>query len=64
MSDQDIPNLDESTSRLPEDIRSDLAERGKSDLFFFGKGVLGYKDMNESAHGALCVYINHNPQRI
>jgi hypothetical protein len=57
---QDIPGLDGTISQLPSDIREDLATRGRNDLFFLAKGVLGYKDVTPSAHGALSVYIDSN----
>lgn len=60
MTDVDLPGLDSHIAGLTHDIRSDLAERGKRDLMFFGKGVLGYKDMTHDCHGPLCVYINTN----
>src|SRR6267378_1837759 len=63
MPDQDIPLLDETISQLPQDIRSDLAERGRKDLFFFNSGVLGMRDMTISCHGPVCAYINLNPKQ-
>src|SRR5258706_4537959 len=63
MSDQDIPNLDREIMLLPQDIRQDLAERGKNDLYFFGKGIMGYRDMTASYHGPMCVYYDkHDSQ--
>ena len=44
--DQDIPFLDPEVASLSRDIRADLAEQGRNDLFFFAKGVLGYHIMN------------------
>src|SRR5688500_15665123 len=63
MSDQDIPLLDETITQLPADIRQDLAERGKRDLFFLASGVLGMRDMTVGCHGPLCAYINLNPKQ-
>jgi predicted phage terminase large subunit-like protein len=57
---QDIPNLDPSIAQLPKDLREDLAAHGRNDLMFLAKGVLGYKDITESAHGALCIYVDTN----
>lgn len=62
MSNQvDLPNQDEDLTRLPTDLHTDLAEVCKRDLFTFGRGVLGYKDMTVKCHGPLCVFVNHNP---
>lgn len=61
IEEQDLPNLDSDITKLPQDIRHDLAELGKSNLFFFAKGILKYKDMTEKCHGPLCVFTNHNP---
>src|SRR5690349_17454193 len=63
MSEQDLPNLDEEITRLPADLRGDIAERGKTDLFFFAKGILGYRDMTIGCHGPLCVFAKQNPSR-
>ena len=61
MADVDIPNLDDSVTKLPADMRADLAELGRRDLYFFGKGVLGFRDMTENCHGPLCGFLAHNP---
>lgn len=63
MSDQDIPNLDSEVASLPQDIRADLAEQGRRNLFFFAKGILQYRDMSESCHGPLCEFLDRNPAR-
>lgn len=63
MSDQDIPLLDEEISRLPSDIRLDLANRGRNDLFFFNKAILGYNRLTKRCHGPLCTFVTHNPKR-
>jgi len=60
---RDIPNIDDSIAREPEDIRRDLAEAASRNLFLFCKGVLGYKDMTESFHGHLCAWHDKNPAR-
>lgn len=57
---QDIPFLDESIARLPEDIREDLAEQGRSSLFFFNRAVMGFRDLTESCHGPLCEFADQN----
>lgn len=58
--DGDLPHIDERIAQQPEDLRKDLAELGKSDLFFFAQGVLGYKDMTVGCHGPLCSFIQSN----
>jgi len=63
VSDQDIPFLDSETSSLPRDIRADLAEQGRNDLYFFAKGILGYKDIAKGCHGPLCVFLDSHPSR-
>lgn len=60
MAEQDLPNLDREITLLPQDIRQDLAERGKSDLYFFSKAIMGYRDMTSNCHGPLCVYLDQN----
>lgn len=59
----DLPNLDDTVTRLPEDIRQDLAVAASSDLFSFCRGVLGYKDLTMSCHGPLCVFFDTNENR-
>lgn len=61
MTDQDIPLLDKEISLLPEDIRRDLAEQGRNDLYFFSKAIMGYRDMTKKCHGPLCVYHDKHP---
>lgn len=60
MPEQDLPNLDREITLLPADIRQDLAERGKNDLYFFAKGIMGYRDMTTHCHGPLCVFHDKN----
>ena len=59
--DKDIPYIDEDLARVPEDIRRDLAEQGRNDLYFFAKGILGYKDMTMKCHGPTCAFLDNNP---
>lgn len=40
----------------PEDIAT-MRERGKKDLYFFAKAILGYNLLTPRAHGALCRFI-------
>jgi len=61
MTDVDLPGLDDEITRLPQDIRADLAERGRNDLYFFAKGVMGYSDMTERCHKPLCVFLDQHP---
>lgn len=57
---QDIPFLDPSIEKLPAELREDLAETGRSSLFFFAKAVLGFKDLTEGCHGPLCEFADQN----
>lgn len=63
MADQDIPLLDKEIVLLPDDIRNDLAERGRRDLYFFAKAILGYSQMTIKCHGPLCVFHDQHPSR-
>lgn len=63
MADQDLPALDEAITRLPSDIRADLAQRGRSSLYFFSKAVLGYNRVNPQTHGGMCEFNDRNPAR-
>jgi predicted phage terminase large subunit-like protein len=63
LADQDLPYLDDEIVRMPADIREDLAERGKNDLFFFSKAILGYRQMTFNCHGPLCVFHDRHPAK-
>lgn len=63
MADQDIPNVDREITLLPEDIRADIAERGRNDLFYFAKAIMGFKDITPHTHGPLCVFFDKHPAR-
>lgn len=64
MTDQrDIPLLDESVSRLDSQMISDMAESGRSSLYYFSKAILGYRDITESFHGPLCEFLDRSPKR-
>lgn len=63
MLEVDLGEQDETMIGLPSDIREDLATRGMSDLFVFGKGILGFSDMTENCHGPLTTFLDHNPSR-
>lgn len=56
----DIPYLDDSIVRLPNDLREALAERGRRDLYFFNKAVLGHRDLTEPCHGPYCAFADLN----
>lgn len=56
----DIPHLDDSIVKLPSDLREALAERGRRDLFFLNKAVLGHNDLTESCHGPYCAFADLN----
>lgn len=60
---KDIPNLDESITRLDTQMIEDLAETGRNSLFFFSKAILQYRDLAEGCHGPLCEYLDRNPSR-
>jgi phage terminase large subunit-like protein len=63
MDEQDLPMLDETVARLPQDIRADLATAASNDLFLFAHGVLQYQDMTPHTHGALCRFMDTNEAR-
>lgn len=56
----DIPHLDNSIVQLPSDMREALADRGRRDLYFFNKAVLGHHDLTESCHGPYCAFADLN----
>lgn len=58
---QDIPNLDPVLEQTDSDTLHDMAEQGKTDLYYFAKGIMRYKDMTEGAHMALTVFFDSNP---
>lgn len=60
---QDIPFLDSEVEKLPEDMRESLADMGRTNLMFFAKGVLGYRDMTQQCHGPLCAFMDLNTKR-
>lgn len=61
MADVDIPLLDDKIASLPEDIRQDLATRGKNDLYFFSKAIMGFRDIVPHCHMPLCVFLDSHP---
>ena len=58
----DIPVLDDTVTRLPEDQRKDLATLGLNNLFIFAS-VCGFNKMTVRCHGPICVMIDHNKKR-
>lgn len=62
--DQDLPFLDETVVKLPQDLRESLALKLQNDLYSFSKFVLGYHDMTVRAHGPMCTFLDHNPSLI
>lgn len=63
MAEQDLPFLDEEITKLPADIRADLAERGRKDLFFFSRAVMGMPDLTVGCHGPLCAFADLNSKQ-
>ena len=57
---QDIPNIDGEIEQMPSDMREDIADLGRHNLFYFAKGVLGYRDMTEDCHGPFCAFLETN----
>lgn len=60
MADVDLPNQDKQIQDLSSDIRKDIAESLAGNLFAFARGVCGYTDMTERAHGPMCVFLDAN----
>lgn len=48
---QDLPLLDAAVSKLPEDLREEIAQRGRTNLYYFAKAICGFRDMTARAHG-------------
>lgn len=59
----DMPNLDDTVTKLPEDIRRDLATTASNNLWAFNKGVLGFRDITPGCHGPLCAFHDENPAK-
>lgn len=60
---QDIPFLDPSIERLDSELREDLAETGRSSLFWFNRAVMGFRDLTEDCHGPLCEFADVNEKQ-
>lgn len=44
-------------SNRTERLRKSLAQKGKDDLYFFIRGILGYEHVNPRTHGALIMFL-------
>lgn len=60
--DVDIPYVDDDTVKLPLDMRQDIAERLRWNHFGFSQ-MVGMKDVTETCHGPVSVFIDHNPKQ-
>lgn len=60
---QDLPDMDQRTALMPNDVRKDLAVAGETSLYFFAKNLLGYSDMTPGCHGPLCTFLDDNPSK-
>lgn len=58
----DMPLLDDTITKLPEDQRRDIAALGLGNLFVFAN-ICGFTKLTESCHGPVCVFIDHNKKR-
>lgn len=56
----DIGNIDKHIEEMSTDLRESLKDKASTDLYFFGKGVMGFKDMTPSCHGPLCTFFKMN----
>lgn len=59
-SDVDLPGQDPWVQGQDSDLREDLRRMSENSLYFFGKGILGYRDMTERCHGPFCAFLQHN----
>lgn len=41
-----------------ESLRTKMAEKGREDLFYLSKVILGYRDLTPHTHGALCRFLD------
>lgn len=58
-----VSNLPKVPADRTESVRLELAERGKSDLYFLCKVILGYDRLTPHTHLALCKFIQTCPLR-
>ena len=58
----DLPHLDDSITKLPEDMRLNIAEMVLGNLYLFAN-VCGFNKLTPSCHGPITVFLDHNPKR-
>jgi len=63
MADIELPGQEPLITGASFDVRRDLAEMAKTDLYLFNTVVLGYKDMRPQCHGPLCLFYTDNRAR-
>ena len=59
---QDLPLLDDSITQLSADVREDIAELARGNLFLMAK-ILGNNDITKACHGPMCAFLDRNPSR-
>lgn len=57
---QDLPLLDAAVSKLPEDLREEIAQRGRTNLYYFAKAICGFRDMTARAHGDFTQFLQRD----
>ena len=57
----DLPDQDPELVAQPYDVLRDLATEAANNLRFLCSGILGYQDLTEQCHGALCTFVDTNP---
>ena len=58
-----VPKPGERLSGIPADTVQQMRGRANDDLYFFIKGVLGYKDLTPRVHKGLCDFISGPAKR-
>jgi predicted phage terminase large subunit-like protein len=58
----DMALLDDTVTRLPEDMRKNVAEMALGNLFMFAS-VCGFNKLSLSCHGPVCTFIDKNGMR-
>lgn len=59
---QDLPNQDPEIQKIDGDTLSDIAMSVSASTFSFAQ-FIGFKDLTESCHGPLCVFLDDNPKQ-
>lgn len=59
----DIPNVAKEVEAMTEDMREGLKDMASTNLMFFAKGIMGFKDMTEDCHGPLCAFFELNKKQ-